>query len=74
MILGGLRPIWKEHCGSSIPSSTLISCKSACMATQVWDAALRAVCQAWGVRGMPPFAHLMQVAVAGLGRKPVRAR
>lgn len=41
---------------------------------QVWDAGLRAVCQAWGVRGMPPFAHLMEVAVAGLGRKPVRAR
>lgn len=41
---------------------------------QVWDAAVRAVCQARGVRGMPPFAHLMEVAVAGLGRKPVRAR
>ena len=43
-------------------------------ANQVWDAALRAVCQAWGVRSCPPFVQLMQIAVAGLARKPVRAR
>ena len=47
---------------------------SCVIANQVWDTALRAVGQAWGVRNCPPFVQLMQIAVAGLARKPVRAR
>ena len=43
-------------------------------ALQVWDAALRAVCQARGVQSMPSFVHLMRLSVGGLARKPVRAR
>ncbi len=43
-------------------------------APQVWDAALRAVCQARGVQSMPSFVHLMRLSVGGLSRKPVRAR